>query len=214
MSRHPADRQREKVIRQFAETPVEAFLGKEATADVPGIIGVRCLKASTAKVFDVVRCNASGKVFQHYKSDPRIRRLYVCYKAGEDGPNRAKPIIYCVNQVHRVWQRIGSRDVDLEFPADSPLHGRPLGSAEAEKAFLARWWTAFDRLCQEQGIAERFAVNQGAVVEKIDGTHLQVRNFDKNETWMAADTFCDIGRVHRSPLRFAAERMKPAAGDA
>jgi len=212
MSRHPSDRQREQVIRQFAETPVEAFLAKEATADLPGIIGVRCLKASSAKVFDVVRCDASGQVFQHYKSDPRYRRFYIGYKATKAGPNRAKPIIYCVNQLYRVWERVGARNLELDFPADSPLRGRPLGSIENEKAFLARWQAAFDQLCQEQGIAERFAVHQGAVIEKTDGSHLQVRNFDNGKPWMKADTFRHISRVYRSPLQFAAEHRVESPG--
>ncbi len=206
MGRHPADQQRQAVLRQFTSTPVEHFLGDDATADVPGIVGVRCLKNTSASVFDVPRSDAAGRVFQHYKGDPRISRIYVGYRHRNGQLDRSRPVVYCVNQVHAVWQRTVGRDIDLDHPPGSPLRGRPLGSTEEpEKAFLAHWHAALDRLCAQAGIVKRFVLYQGCVLEKADGTHFQLRNFDKSQPWINANTFRHIRRVYRSPLRFAAE---------
>jgi len=59
---------------------------------------------------------------------------------------------------------------------------------------------ALDKLCEREGVAERFRVRQGCVIEKVDGTRFQVRNFDRSEPWMRAASFQDIRRVYRSPL--------------
>jgi hypothetical protein len=42
---------------------------------------------------------------------------------------------------------------------------------------LASWRKAFDEFCQEAGIVKRFLIAQGCVIEKMDGTRFQLRNF-------------------------------------
>jgi hypothetical protein len=52
-----------------------------------------------------------------------------------------------------------------------------------------------------KGLAEVFRITQGCVIEKADGTRMQVRNFDKGEPWMKGPVLQEIRSVLRSPLR-------------
>jgi hypothetical protein len=104
--------------------------------------------------------------------------------------------------VYAVTQRNSSGETPLDVAASSPLSGRPLGSDGSMKEFLASWRKAFDEFCQEAGIVKRFLIAQGCVIEKMDGTRFQLRNFASDKPWAKGSPFRDIRRVHRSPFCF------------
>jgi hypothetical protein len=93
----------------------------------------------------------------------------------------------------------------LDVEASSPLNGRPLGSKGSLKEFLANWRKEFDHFCQEAGIVKRFLVSQGCVIEKMDGTRFQLRNFASDQPWAKGSPFRNIRRVYRSPFSFLSQ---------
>jgi hypothetical protein len=204
MGNHPSDQARQQLLTEFVESPVEAYLADdpEKRKDIPRTIGIRCLGVRAAALFDVSRCDDAGRVYQHYKSDPHFRAIYIGYRMRHGSLDRSKPVQLCVNQVYTVTQRNSSGEMPLGVEASSPLHGRPLGSKGSMKAFLATWRKAFDEFCQAAGIVKRFLIAQGCVIEKTDGTRIQLRNFASDKPWAKGSPFRDIRRVYRSPFCF------------
>jgi hypothetical protein len=199
MGNHPADVARRRILEEFVATPVAAVLSGDKP--IPHTIGVRCVKLDSPQKYHVVRVNGREEPFQHYMAHPVLRELHVGYRHVNGELDRSSPVVYCVNQVYRLLERTGGRNVEVDLPPQSPLNGRALGSREPLKQFLERWRNAFKEFCQQQGIVERFRLTQGCVIEKTDGTSLQLRNFDRSMPWMKSDSFHHILRVHRSPLR-------------
>lgn len=204
MRNHPADQARMRLLEEFVNSPVEEFVGgdKEHRRDIPRTIGIRCLVSDSSTKFDVTRADRQGRVFQRYMTDPHWRMIFVCYREHSGQVDRARPLLLCVNQIWAITRREGPREGPLDVEAGSPLLGRPLGSAGPLKDFLANWQAAIDELCRREGVVKRFKVTQGAVIEKMDGSYFQLRNFDKSRPWMRGAPFKNIRRVHRSPLKF------------
>ncbi|MFC1596313.1 HNH endonuclease [Planctomycetota bacterium] len=204
MGNHPSDIARRQLLEEFINRPADEVVAGEL--EIPRTIGVRCLNRGAPRVFDVTRSDRSGRVFQHYSSNPSIRELFVGYRTRNGQVDRSRPVVFYVNQVYEVTKNQGGRRVPIDTSADSPLHGRPMGSSEPIRGFLSRWNEAFATLCQEEGIVEKFRITQGVVIEKTTGECFQIRNFRRPEPWMKGSPFRNIRRIHRSPLRFLAKQ--------
>ncbi len=199
VSNHPADQLRDKLLAQFIESPSAEIIS--GTKPVPHTIGIRCVNAGSRGQIDVTRSDSAGRVFQHYKSDPIVREMYVGYCTRNGSLDRSSPVMLFVDQSWRV--KVRTTKVKLEIPPDSPLNGRSHGSRKRYKDFMVEWRAAFDALCAGLQIAKRFRIVQGCVIEKMDGTRFQLRNFDKSAPWSNAASFKEIRRVFRSPLTAA-----------
>jgi len=206
MGKHPSDQARKRLLEEFVNSPVEIFLkdDKDGRKDIPQTIGIRCLIAgSSFSMFDVTRCDTTGRIFQHYKTDPHLKALYVGYCKNKKGVlEPSRPVLFCVNQIYAVTKRESTGEQVPDIPADSPLRGRALGSKGSLKEFLAMWQNAFDELCRSESIIKRFRITQGCVIEKTDGTFFQLRNFARDKPWMKSSPFRNIRRVYRSPFQF------------
>jgi len=204
MGNHPSDIARRQLLEDFIACSADKIVAGEV--EIPRTIGVRCLNRGASRSFDVTRSDQSGRVFQHYLSNPSVRELFVGYRVRKGEVDRSRPVVFYVNQVFEVTESQGGRRVAVDAPAGSPLHGRPMGSSEAIREFLNRWHEAFAALCQHEGIVEKFRIAQGAVIEKTTGERFQIRNFRKSEPWMKGSPFREIRRVYRSPLQFLAKQ--------
>jgi hypothetical protein len=196
---HPADVVRRRMLEAFVAAPVEKVVAGEVP--IPPTVGVKCLNRGSQNKVDVVRVDRDGIPFQRYQADPVVRELRVGYRARDGVLDRARPVLFVVTQGYEVHRQAGGGRVPVDVPEESPLRGRPHGSRTPLKDFLARWREAFDQLCKGEGVVEVFSITQGCVVEKVDGTRFQFRNFDKGGTWMKAAAFRDIRRVYRSPFQ-------------
>ena len=199
MSDHPADQARRQLLQRFVQSPTVKILTSEEA--IPSVVGVKCINKGSKNKIDVRRVNKEGEVFQRYQADPVVRELRVAYRLKDGQVDRSSPVLFLVNQGHEVKRQAGGKRVTLDLPPDSPLRGRPHGSAGRLREFLARWEEAFARLCGSEGVAKVFRIAQGCVIEKMDGQRLQFRNFDKGGEWMRPDSFRHIRRVHRSPFQ-------------
>src|SRR5260221_7338809 len=94
----------------------------------------------------------------------------------------------------------------------SPLMGRPLGATGDLTAFRQQWAAAFANICKTDGIEKLFRLTQGCVIEKMDGSQFQIRNFDKSEPWMSSESLKDIRRIHRSPFRVMENAKQAESG--
>ena len=203
MGNHPADVARKRILTEFVEATLESIL--EGEVQIPHTIGVSCLNAQGARKFDTPRLDDRGEPLHHYATYPAFRELHVGYKERDGSVDRSRPIVFCVNQVYEVTIRKGRQRIPVDVPDDSPLHGRPLNSAESYKTFRERWQEAFGELCEREGIVTRFRISLGVVIEKTTGEVFQLRNFDDQKPWMQGGPFKDIRRVYRSPLRYLQE---------
>ena len=197
MSRHPADIERRRLLTDFVAALVEHVV--DSTVSIPEIIGVKCINAGARGKLDLARVDKTGRAFQHFMAAPVVRALHVGYRMVGGTLDRSKPIRLFVDQAWRV--RLGSQRTPLDLPPDSPLMGRRFGAKQPLAEFLSQWNTAFAEWCATAGVAKCFRITQGCVIEKVDGSNLQFRNFDKGGAWMKAPTFREIRRIHRSPLR-------------
>ena len=202
LSNHPSDQARQRLLEQFASCPVERFFSEtdELSQDIPAVIGIRCLSAGVAAGFNITRCDRKERVFQHFKSDPGLRCVYVGYCMKKGLLDRAKPILLRVNQVYAVTRQTSQGDQAIDVPADSPLQVA-LGSRGEFKRFLAEWQAVLDEYCTRLGIVKRFTITQGCVIVKCDGSRFQFRNFMRDGAWMKGSPFRNIRHVYRSPLR-------------
>jgi hypothetical protein len=198
MGNHPADRVRRDLLKRFRQAPVEKVLSGEEP--VPPVIGIKCLILGSQNKVDVTKVDRNGKVFQHYQADPVIREMYVGYRMKDGELDRGKPLLFTVNQVYGVRRQTSGKKVWVTEAADSPLRGRPHGSREEWASFLARWRRELAHLWELEGIAQVFRITQGCVIERVDGSRFQFRNFDRGQPWMKTASFKGINRVHRSPL--------------
>jgi hypothetical protein len=198
-STHPADRARRQLHEAFVGAKPEKVVSGEES--IPPTVGVRCLNLGSQGKTDVQRVGRDGCIFQRYQAQPVWRALYVGYRLRDGQPDRKKPVLFLVNQAHALRRQAGGKRWPVDAPADSPLHGRPHGAQEPRRAFLTRWRSEFEALCQREGLAEVFQLVQGCVVEKEDGTRFQFRNFERGGAWMRAASFQGIRRVYRSPLQ-------------
>jgi hypothetical protein len=187
------------MLERFVQAPVESVVA--GAEPIPLVIGIRCLNPGSQNKVDVTRADKGGRVFQRYQAQPVVRELHVGYRQRDGQIDRAAAVLFVVNQVFGVRKQVGGKRVPLSVEPDSPLLGRPHGSREKLAEFLARWRTAFAKLCEGEGIARVFRIVQGCVVEQADGTRFQFRNFDKGGEWMRSGSFRDIVAIHRSPLR-------------
>ncbi len=203
MSSHPADRERLRLLETFVATPVADFLKPEQPATIPWVIGIRCLNLDTGgpRKVNVRRAINGNPAAQFYQSEAVVREMYVGYPMDHGKLNRRRPILFAVSQIGEVSGRHPRGWVQVDVAPDSPLRGRPLGATGELANFRQEWEAAFAELCKMEGIAKMFRLTQGCVVEKLDGTQFQLRNFDRAEPWMALNSFKDIHRIHRSPLR-------------
>ena len=198
MGNHPADQARRQQLEKFVAATVENVIADDEP--IPAVVGVRCISNISAGLVEVPRCDRSGRVHQHYKANPPVREFYVGYRSKDGAIDGSRPIVFSVNQVYLVRREEGGKKVGLDLPPGSPLLGRPLGAQGRLRDFLVAWRSAFDELCRAEGISRRFRVTQGCVIEKVDGSLFQLRNFDKSEPWRKAASFRNIHRIHRSPL--------------
>ncbi|MCE9544108.1 MAG: RRXRR domain-containing protein [Planctomycetia bacterium] len=199
MSRHPADVSRRQLLEDFARTPAAIIVAGEHS--IPWTIGIRCLIAGSRGKVDATRCNGNGEIIHRYQSQPTIREVYVGYAQNKGAIDRSVPIFLFVNQALAVFCGTMANRHPVDVPAGSPLLGRPHGSRQPYKEFQIAWQAALDELCARLGIRVRMKLAQGCVIEKTDGTKFQLRNFDKSQPWMKPDSFRNIYRIHRSPLR-------------
>jgi hypothetical protein len=203
MSVHPADAERKRLLEQFVSTPIERFFAAENPATIPWLVGIRCLNRDTGSIrkVNVPRRIDGNLTAQWYQSEAVVKLLYVGYRWADGKIDRQRPILFAVGQADELSRQKSGKWVPVEAPPESPLRGRPLGSDGNFKSFRREWEQAFGELCRSEGIVKLFTVAQGCVLEKMDGTRFQLRNFDKSEPWMTAAAFKNIRRVYRSPLR-------------
>jgi len=203
MSAHPADRERLRLLQKFVETPVVEFFKKDEPAGIPWVIGVRCLNLDTGgpRKVNVRRSINGNPAAQFYQSEAVIREMYVGYRAEHGQLDRRHPILFAVSQIGELSRIARGRWVQVDIAADSPLRGRPLGATDDLGRFREQWDAAFADVRQAEGITKLFRLTQGCVIEKMDGTQFQIRNFDKSEPWMSSESLKDIRRIHRSPFR-------------
>jgi 5-methylcytosine-specific restriction endonuclease McrA len=203
MSAHPADRERLRLLETFVNTPVAEFLKSENPAAIPWVIGIRCLNQDTGSARKVnVRRQINGEsAVQFYQSEAVIREMYVGYGSVDGQIDRRHPILFAVSQIDELSAGNRGRWTAVAVPPESPLRGRTLGTGESLKLFREHWKTAFADLCRAQGIGKLFKITQGCVIEKLDGSKFQIRNFDKSEPWMSSESLKNIRRIHRSPFR-------------
>jgi hypothetical protein len=196
---HPADIARRRLLESFAVADV---LSPESPASIPWIVGVKVLSGDTGarQKVHVVRSLPGNSQAQHYQAESVVKQLLVGYCQGDEGPDRTRPVLLAVNQIDAVKRQARGKWTSLDVPADSPLLGRPLGSAEPLREFRRRWQAALDELLRAEGIAKLYRLSQGCVIEKTTGERFQLRNFDKSEPWMNSATFKNIHHIHRSPL--------------
>jgi len=199
MTEHPADKARKQLLQSFVDGSLDKVISGEHA--IPHIIGIRCLNKGSKNKLDVSRVGRDGRIFQHYQADPVVREMYIGYRSNDGKIDRQKPIILTVNQAYAVRKKAGTGWLEFELPETSALRGRPEGSRERLKDFLARWHEEFTHLCQRERIAKIFKLTQGCVIEKIDGSVFQMRNFDRSQPWMKGGSFQEIKRVYRSPLQ-------------
>jgi len=207
MGNHPADRERARILEEFVSAPVGDFLttDKAQRKLVPHTIGVLCLAGIAAGSCDVPRVDRNGQRFQYYMADPHWQSVYVCYREAHGDIDTAHPEILWVNQIWAVKRKDGKTPVAVA--ATSPLHGRPLGSRGSQKEFIHAWKTALDEYFRREKFAKFFRIAQGAVIEKMDGTYFQLRNFDDSKPWMRGSPFSEIRRVYSSPFRLLQQRQ-------
>jgi hypothetical protein len=196
---HPADIARRDQLAAFARADASAFCRKEGVAEIPGVIGVRCVDIDSKGKNTLVRRLGVNEAAQWYQ-DRSKAYLLVGYRSKGGQVDRSKPVRVKVNQSYAVVETSGTKLKPESLPADSLLRGRAFGSPEPLREFRQRWEAAFAEFCRAEGLVETYRLTQGCVVEKSDGSVLQLRNFTKSEPWMKADTFRDIRKVHRSPL--------------
>ena len=203
MSAHPADCQRRRLLETFVNTPVADFLRTESPAAIPWVIGVRCLSQDTGASRQVnVRRRLPGEAaVQFYRSQASVREMYVGYRAVDKKIDRRHPVLFAVSQTDAVSRGKPGEWRAIDAPPESPLGGRTLGTGASLRAFREQWKSAFADFCRAEGIARLFKLSQGCVIEKLDGSTFQVRNFDRSEPWMSAESLKDIRRIHRSPFR-------------
>ena len=203
-SSHPADQARIRLLREFVLALTADVMAE--TVKIPWTIGVRCVNKGAKGQLDIARIDDAGHVVQRYQSEAVVREMYVGYRADNSGTvNRTKPVLYFVDQAHRVRYAKGSKKVAVQVAEGSPLMGRPFGSRLPLREFGAEWTSALHALFKSDGIVDVFRVSQGCVIEKTDGTRFQLGNFDKGQPWMKAGAFQNIARVIRSPLRAMVE---------
>jgi hypothetical protein len=198
MGNHPADQVRKGLLERFTHAPVEKVISGEEP--VPPVIGIKCLVLGSQNKVEVSRVDRNGEVFQHYQADPVIREMYVGYRTKDGEVDRRTPFLFTVNQVYGVRRLTAGGKMWVTEEANSPLRGRPHGSQEEWDSFLVRWKGELARLWEREGIALVFRLTQGCVVERVDGSRFQFRNFDRGRPWMKPASFKGINRVHRSPL--------------
>jgi hypothetical protein len=161
---------------------------------------------SSPRQVNVVRSLANNPTGQRYHSVAVLKAMVVGYREDASGLDRARPVVFGITQTDAVCQRVAGKWKDVEVPAENPLRGRPLGAVEPIREFRIRWTAAFDLLLRDAKVGKSFRISQGCVVEKMDGSRFQLRNFKTGEPWMAADRFENINRVHRSPLAATARQ--------
>ena len=179
---HPSDEGRRRMLQKFMACSPESILSGEEEDQIPYTIGVRCLKEGGKAKYNVTREGKPGSFAAH----PQYRAIFVGYRAKTGELDRSKPILLYVDQTGAVLQ--GSRHRPV-------IPGRPLGArAELDFATLGR------ELRERFQLDKLFHLTQGCVIQKMNGTRFQLRNFDTAEAWMKASSFRDIRCVYRSPL--------------
>ncbi len=199
MGNHPTDKARQQILQRFALAPVEKVVSGDEP--IPGVIGIRCINLGSVNKLGVSRVDSKGRQFQYYQAQPVVREVYVGYRLRDGELDRKKPVEFTVSQSFEVRQKAGGKQTTVDVPEGNPLRGRPLGSREPLKEFLARWQAEFAELCARHGVVKVFRITQGCVIEKTNGTRFQFRNFDKGGAWRKAASFQEIRRVYRSPLQ-------------
>jgi hypothetical protein len=147
---HPSDLARRRIPEQFQQCPPEAILDKDNEAEIPHLIGVRCLKEGGAAKYNITRKGKPGA----FASWPQYREVYVGYRMDGDAPDRSKPIVFYVDQTGAVLKGKGaSRRVMIP--------GRPLGTD---------WQADIRQLFGKLELVEVHRLSQGCVIERTDGT--------------------------------------------
>lgn len=202
MSPHPADRERGRLLDVFVNSSPADFLAQDNPLTIPWVIGVRCLNADTGsrRKVNVGRAVNGNNAAQFYQSESMVKEIHVGYRLVDGQIDRQHPVVFAVSQIDAVSRRVGGRWETVDFPAGSPLIGRTFGTGDSVKEFRERWSAAFADLCRSEEIVKSFKITQGCVIEKLDGTRFQFRNFDSSQPWMKNAPFANIRRVFRTPF--------------
>lgn len=198
-SQHPSDQTRYRLLHEFLNALPSQVI--ESPTLLPPTIGVRCLVKGSQNKTDIKRLHPKNlEVFQYYQAQPVVKEMRVFYRGTGDTLDRSKPFRFVVNQAWQVTLLHKPARTNVTSLPDILQQGRSYGAAQPFKEFRKAWEAAFRQYELENCFHRRFSLAQGCLIEKMNGQLILFRNFDSSAIWNKSQTFCDIRRVHRSPL--------------